>query len=133
MTSPADVSLTGSPAAAPASVPFDELFDLLPAGIVLLQGEQVRFVNRAFEQMTGFPREQLLQPGFLDSRVHPQDLPAVRAVESSRAAGLPYPSRYEARLITADGSEAWHELTATDLAHGGAKFTALVVRAWALQ
>ncbi len=107
---------------------FETIFERLPAAVVVVDGPAVLFANRAFERMTGFTRAQVLEPGFLQARLHPEDREIVRAHGEARARGDSAPARYAARLIAADGVERWHELSAEVIDHEGRKATLLVVR-----
>ena len=93
---------------------FREVVETVSTGIWLWDGERMLQVNTALERMTGFPREQLLVPGFLESRFHPDDVFSMLAIVESVVRGESrIPSPLEVRLTAADGSVRLLELTAS--------------------
>jgi PAS domain S-box-containing protein len=67
---------------------------------------RTRYVSPQIESMLGFPVSDWLEPGFLRTRIHPDDLDRVMAeVERTHGSGESF--RMEYRLIAADGRVIW--------------------------
>ncbi len=75
-------------------------------GILLYEGEKVRFVNRVVERMTGRPQEELLgmRPWEM---VRPDHQQFIIDRMTRRMAGGPVDDVIEFPLATADGAERW--------------------------
>jgi len=67
---------------------------------------RTRFMSPQIEEMLGFPVSDWLQPGFVLTRVHPDDQERVLA-EMERTHNLGEDFRSEYRLIGADGRPIW--------------------------
>jgi PAS domain S-box-containing protein len=67
---------------------------------------RTRYISPQVEAMLGFPVSDWLEPGFLGTRLHPDDLDRVMAeVERTHDSGESF--RMEYRLIAADGRVIW--------------------------
>jgi len=65
-----------------------------------------RYMGPQIESLLGFPASSWLEPGFLMSRVHPEDHERVLAeIEETHATGQEFRSEY--RLLDADGGVVW--------------------------
>ncbi|MGH9603461.1 MAG: PAS domain S-box protein [Terriglobales bacterium] len=86
--------------------------------IVIRSGSRYVYVNRAFEQVTEYTREQALEldPARL---VHPDCLELVQTRSQARLRGEPVPSRYEIRIVTRSGKERWLDASATAISYAG--------------
>ena len=81
------------------------VIDCLPGSIIVADYEQPpRLVSAGSAALTGFPLERFFELGFLDSRVHPDDLPNLKA-NWSMESGKPLDA--EARFLDADGIYRW--------------------------
>jgi PAS domain S-box-containing protein len=80
-----------------------EILDNVGCGIWLFDGVDVRYVNAAMEQLTGYTRTELLQPGFFSSLLHPDSVQAVWDRGVARIRGEPVPEEYEAAIIARGG------------------------------
>ena len=78
------------------------LLESVCCGIWVFDGQDVRYVNRALADITGFTREQLLQPKFFEQLVHPEDRETVVAREKARVGGEEAPDQYEIRVFTSE-------------------------------
>lgn len=83
-------------------------------GMIVLQGEQIRFANSRATEILEMPLQELLAVNFLH-RVHPDDHGIIRERRRRRLAGEDVPSRYEVRLLRPDGGIRWLELGVTVL------------------
>jgi PAS domain S-box-containing protein len=86
------------------------MFHLAGAGLCLTDAVTGRFlrVNDQMCQITGYPRDELLQLSNLDI-THPEDLGAARStVENLRDGEIPF-ARIEKRYVRKDGSVVWIE------------------------
>lgn len=81
-------------------------------GMVVLQGDQLRFANTRAAEIVEMPLQELLAVNFLH-RIHPDDHAIVRERRRRRLAGEAVPSRYEVRLLMPDGRVRWIELGVT--------------------
>ena len=79
-------------------------------GVVVVQDGRFRFVNRPFLDILGWPASHLLGQAFLGF-VHPEDRELLRENHQRRLAGLPLPSRYEFRCLTASRGPRWLEMS----------------------
>lgn len=77
------------------------------------------FVSRQSEDILGFqPEAWLDQPGFWETRLHPQDAAkAIRTAHEMAAGTQPY--TFEYRMIAADGRAVWVRESGTVLAENG--------------
>ncbi len=84
-------------------------------GIVIIQDEVFRFVNRAFAEMVGYGEDELLGKPFR-SVLPPGDRDLVMERHRRRMAGEDVPSVYETRLVCKDGTVMSVEVS-TGLTH----------------
>jgi len=80
-------------------------------GIIIIQDEVIKFINRAFANMTGYREEELLGMPF-QSVVAPEDRDWVTERHRRRMAGEAVPSVYETRLMCKDGTLLFVEVSA---------------------
>ncbi|MEO6399167.1 MAG: PAS domain-containing sensor histidine kinase [Tepidiformaceae bacterium] len=79
------------------------LLDTVCCGVWVYDGEDVRYVNRALSDITGFSREELLEPGFFAKLIHPDDRDSLLARGQARVRGETVPDQYEIRIIGRSG------------------------------
>ncbi len=89
-----------------------ELAERMPVGIVIYRGSDFVYVNAAFEQLTGFSRDEILARPFWEV-VHPEMRDLVRDRGLARQRGEATPPHYEIKLLTKDGQTRWVEYSAT--------------------
>ncbi|WP_051013719.1 diguanylate cyclase domain-containing protein [Pararhodospirillum photometricum] len=101
---------------------FKVLSETTSVGLFVVRDGRLILVNPVLTTLTGFSREELLR---MDpyTLVHPDDRGLVQARSQARGRGDPTPNRYEIRLLHANGSERWVELTAGQLSYGGSMAT----------
>ncbi|WBL36438.1 PAS domain S-box protein [Tepidiforma flava] len=80
-----------------------QLLDAVSAAVWVSDGVNALFVNAEMERLTGYPREQLMAPGFLASLIGPDDIPVMVEHFQRRQAGLEQVSRFTIRVTAADG------------------------------
>ncbi len=80
-------------------------------GIVVVQGGKVVFISQRAADLMGRPIEEYLSKPFLES-VHPDDREMVGALHEKRTRSEPAPRQYSFRVVRADGSIRWGEVSA---------------------
>jgi len=97
---------------------FRTLAETTSTAIFVYQADRLIYVNRACEELTGYPAAELLQlaPWQL---AHPDHQDTARERVAARLRGEPVPARYELKLLTRDGRERWVELTSAVMDAGG--------------
>ncbi|HET7737485.1 MAG TPA: PAS domain S-box protein, partial [Tepidiformaceae bacterium] len=102
---------------------FRAVTEAVPAGLLAWDSESVFFVNEAMSTILGYPREKLLEPGFVMTIIFADDRPLVRAHIEALTKGDPAaPSVFEFRYVHGDGDVRWLRFTATPVtiaAHQG--------------
>ena len=79
-------------------------------GVVVVQEGLFRFVNQHLQDILGLTADRMLGQPFLE-HVHPEDRELLRENHQRRLAGLPLPSRYEFRCLTASRGVRWLEMS----------------------
>jgi PAS domain S-box-containing protein len=80
-----------------------ELLDQVGCGIWVYDGEDIRYVNHALEDLTGYSRAELLQPSFFQKLVHDDDREFMIERGHARLRGEPVPEQYEVKIVHRDG------------------------------
>ncbi len=90
-------------------------------GLLILEGRHIVFANPAFCRMTGYILDILhgMSEEDLANAIHPDFRDKVWGSFERRLRGELPPSRYEAKLFRADGSEIWVEVFAKRIMHRG--------------
>jgi PAS domain S-box-containing protein len=99
---------------------FRALADTTRVGILIYQGDNFVYANRAAEQITGFSASELADKTFWES-VYPGD--AATAAKRQRAehgALADAPIRYEMKFLTKGGAERWLEVAVAHVTIQGA-------------
>ncbi|MDZ7727511.1 MAG: PAS domain S-box protein [Dehalococcoidia bacterium] len=100
----------------------------IPAGVWMSDGEGIALANSGLAAITGYTREQLLEPGFFGTHVlHPEDHDFVLERGRRRVQGEDVPASYEVRLIRSDGAVRWVQLEATRIDDYQGKPASLIV------
>ncbi|MGP1680043.1 MAG: PAS domain S-box protein, partial [Burkholderiales bacterium] len=94
------------------------LSDTVAVGIVLNRGGKMLYVNLELSRLTGFTREELLGMEHWEV-AHADSREVLRARVAARQRGEAVPSRYEFRVNTKNGAEAWAEVTAATIEYQG--------------
>lgn len=97
---------------------FRALADSTPTAVMLYQDDRWIFVNRAAETISGYPAKELLAMHFWDI-IHPGYRALVKERGRKRQRGEEAPNRYEAKIITKDGTEKWVDLAGSSTMIGG--------------
>jgi PAS domain S-box-containing protein len=85
---------------------FKALADASMAGILVYQGEETVYVNRALANIEGYPVEERIRMKFWET-THPAFRDDMRKRGDDRQKGLDVPSRNELKVIRKDGEERW--------------------------
>ncbi len=91
-------------------IKFRTLTESAAVGIFLYR-EKFLYVNRAFERISGYSREEL-KDLYLWDIVHPEFKDLVRERVLARLRGETPPPHYEIKILTKEGEEKWLEVTA---------------------
>lgn len=77
---------------------------------LIYQGNHLRYVNPATEQITGYSYEELVQMPFWEL-AHPDYRELVQQRGLARQRGEMVPRRYEVKILTKNGDERWVDIT----------------------
>ncbi len=81
---------------------YRELVERANDGIVIIQDEKVKFLNRQAAEILGYTVEEVLNKSFVDY-IHPDHIPEALNMYQARISGQDVHSRYETKLIGKDG------------------------------
>jgi PAS domain S-box-containing protein len=88
---------------------YRDVIDHVGEGMLVMQEEQVRFVNQHAAQILGLPKDALMAGGFL-SRIPPGQRETLQSRLAARLAGQPLPDRYEIQVQPAADGLIWLEV-----------------------
>jgi PAS domain S-box-containing protein len=91
---------------------FRALAENTNVAIFLYRGQQVIYVNPAFERMSGYTLLELRNGEGLNA-IHPDQRKLITERISKRFAGEQVPDKYELHFVTKSGEERWAELSVT--------------------
>jgi diguanylate cyclase (GGDEF)-like protein/PAS domain S-box-containing protein len=97
---------------------FLALAETLPAMVFVFQDDVIRYANPAAGAITGYRRQELVGMPFWQP-FHPDHRSVVRDRGQARQQGQPAIPRYEARLLTKDGTDRWVDFAATTITLDG--------------
>jgi len=97
---------------------FRVLADTAPGAVMLFQGEQQVYVNRAYTLMTGYSEQECLAMKFWEL-IEPEYQGMVRSYGLSRLQGEETPPRYEAKFRARDGISKWILISAGTIRYRG--------------
>jgi len=86
------------------------LFESAGEGILLAQGDMIKFANTALEEILGYPRDIITTKTF-SSFIHPDDRAMVFDRHMRRMRGETIETGYRFRIISADGTVRWLHIT----------------------
>jgi PAS domain S-box-containing protein len=94
------------------------LADFSPTALSILRGEHYLYVNSAWENLTGYSKEEArsLNPLLV---VHPSMRELIRKRAADRVKGKQVPSRYEMKGVTKSGEVTWFDFSATAIEYDG--------------
>ena len=93
---------------------FRALANSTPAAILIVVGEDLLYVNRAFESIYGFNREEACTLRIWEL-VHPDMREMVKQRGFVRQRETPIPDRYELKALTKDGQTRWIDVAAATI------------------
>jgi len=93
-----------------SEVKFRMLAETIASAILIHQGTQCRYANRAAEEITGYSRDELLAISSWDL-IHPDSQQLVIDQALRRAGGDPSAARYEMKILTKRGEARWLDVT----------------------
>jgi len=91
---------------------FRALAESSAAAIFISQEDRLVYANAATARIVGLEPREMLGRGFWEF-IHPDWRKLVRERREERLRGADVPSRYEMKVLTADGKERWIDFTAT--------------------
>lgn len=97
---------------------FRSLADTAPALIYVLKGSRLLYVNKAFEEITGYGREDCLNMSAWEF-IHPNNREWVKTTALARQRGEAVPNRYQTPMIHKDGHEYWAEFSVSEIEFDG--------------
>ncbi|MBN1941957.1 MAG: PAS domain S-box protein [Phycisphaerae bacterium] len=98
---------------------FRTLAETVPTAVLIVQGDEFRYVNPATERISGYTREEIYASNFWDY-VHPEYRKLVRSRAQARLRGEDVPTRYEMKFLRKDGSSRWLDASMSVLEYEGA-------------
>jgi len=91
---------------------FRALTETTASATLVVQGEKFRYVNPAFERLSGYTLQDLQEMRFWDI-IHPDFQRLVKERGFARQRNEKIPTRYEFKYITKSGEERWLDFSAT--------------------
>jgi PAS domain S-box-containing protein len=85
---------------------FRMIADSCRAGMLIYQGEDTIYVNKAMADIEGYTVEERLRMKFWET-IHPEFQDRVRMKGSDRKKGIDVPARSELKLVRKNGEERW--------------------------
>lgn len=82
------------------------LFENAGEGILIIQGDMIKFANPALETIIGYPKEIITTRKF-SSFIHPDDRSMVLDRHMQRMSGKPVETGYRFRIVAADKKQRW--------------------------
>ena len=96
---------------------FRTLANSAPAAILIVAGEDLLYVNRAFESISGFNKQEAQTMRFWEL-VHPDMREMVKERGLAHRREKAVPDRYELKVLTKDGQTRWIDLAAATINYG---------------
>ncbi|MDO8841115.1 PAS domain S-box protein [Methanocalculus sp.] len=88
---------------------YHQLVDNAGEGVVVIQDDRFRFVNRRFSEITGYSEEELSKSP-VSEIIHPDDQKLIENRLKARQEGIRIEPRYALRLRVKDNSMRWMEV-----------------------
>lgn len=106
---------------------YQRLLERASDGVVIIQDEVLRYVNRRFEEMLGYSPGESIGTTFIE-HVHPEDASVMLDRYRLRLEGSTVPPVYEARIRTKDGRYLTVEINAGVFPYRGAPADVVFIR-----
>ena len=97
---------------------FRAIAETTPSAIFIIQDTKVRYVNPAFERITGYNLAELKWIDYWEL-AHGDYRELIKVRGLARQRGEAVPSRYELKIVTKNGEQRWIDLAATNLEYEG--------------
>ncbi|MCX5821671.1 MAG: PAS domain S-box protein [Deltaproteobacteria bacterium] len=94
------------------------LFETAGEGILIVQGEMIKFANPALAEILGY-HPDIITTRLFSSFIHPDDRAMVVDRHVRRMLGEPMETGYDFRIISADGTERWLHIISRTLSWEG--------------
>lgn len=107
---------------------YRRLFELMPEGLCVHDGDQVVMANTAMARLAGYEQPEELVGQHILSFIHIDDRRAINAMQLQLDSGLTQTHPLPMRLIRRDGSLVHVEISTSTLRLGGKKLVQTVVR-----
>ncbi len=90
-------------------------------GLVILQGENIVFMNNTFAETLGYSVDEMLKwsQEEMFGKLHPEDRLKVSRRLRDRMQGKTVPERYELRAFRSDGEQLWIEISSSVIEYRG--------------
>jgi diguanylate cyclase (GGDEF)-like protein/PAS domain S-box-containing protein len=98
------------------------IFESAVEGILIVQGNQIKFANPALVKMVGYPEDIITTRPFV-SFIHPEDRVMVLDRHERRTIGESVETGYTFRIISSDGTEKWLQINSRVISWEGAPAT----------
>ncbi len=90
-----------------------EIVDETSAAIFVIQDGQIKFVNNATMELTGYSKEEGLSSQAIETFVHPDDRDMANQYRIRRQQGDNAPFHYDCRFVRKDGTVKWAEMNSS--------------------
>jgi two-component system cell cycle sensor histidine kinase/response regulator CckA len=90
-----------------------EIVDETSAAIFVIQDGQIKFVNNATMELTGYSKEEGLSSQAIETFVHPDDRDMANQYRIRRQQGDNAPFHYDCRFVCKDGTVKWAEMNSS--------------------
>ncbi len=80
------------------------LLDAVGCAIWVYDGQNVLYLNREMERLTGYTRKEMLRPQFFENLIHHDDRDMIVERGRARVRGEAVPEDYDVRFLARDGS-----------------------------
>lgn len=101
--------------------------DASRAGVMIYQGENTIYVNRAMADIEGYTVEERLRMKFWET-IHPAFQDRVRMKGADRKKGIDVPARSELKLVRKNGDERWAVVSSGVFSLGGKPAVLLIMQ-----
>jgi PAS domain S-box-containing protein len=94
------------------------IVDLTPSLLLIHQDSKFVMINKAFEKISGYSKEEILGRHYWEF-VHPDQREKVKKLGQARLYGVKVPDRYEMKVVRKNGEIAWLDFSARTISWNG--------------